>query len=42
MEDNTIPDLFFTRDEQPIQEADSKYGLLCRKLSYNIADSVPE
>lgn len=39
MDDNVILDLFFTRDEQAIQEVDSKYGSLCHKLSYNILNN---
>ena len=42
MEDNTILDLFFARDEQAIQEVDSKYSPLCRKLSYNTLNNKYE
>ena len=36
IEDAKIVELFFNRNEQGVQELDSKYGRLFRKLSYNI------
>lgn len=36
MEDTRIIELFFERDQQAIQELDTKYGKVCHKLSYNI------
>ncbi|MBR6825933.1 MAG: RNA polymerase sigma factor [Oscillospiraceae bacterium] len=36
MEDQTIIDLFFTRDEQAIAETRQKFGSLCMQLAYNI------
>ena len=38
MEDETIIELFFARDQQAIREVDLKYGRLCRKLSYNLVN----
>ena len=39
MDDETIIDLFFARDQQAIRELDLKYGKLCRKLSYRLVNS---
>lgn len=39
MDDNAIIELFFARSEQAIRELDSKYGKVCRSLSYNILRS---
>ncbi len=39
MDDNAIIELFFARSEQAIRELDSKYGKVCRSLSYNILHS---
>lgn len=36
LDDNKIIELFFSRSEQAISETSSKYGKLCRKVSYNI------
>ena len=36
MDDKKIIDLFLKRSEQAISETDSKYGRLCRKVSYSI------
>lgn len=36
MEDGQIIELFFARDQQAITEVDTKYGGVCRKLSYQI------
>ena len=32
MEDTRIIELFFERDQQAIQELDTKYGKVCHKL----------
>lgn len=39
MEDEKIIELFFGRSEQAIRELDSKYGKVCRRLSYNIVNN---
>ena len=39
MEDASIIDLFFARDQQAIRALDMKYGALCRSLSYRIVGS---
>ena len=39
MEDASIIDLFFARDQQAIRELNMKYGKLCRKLSYHLVNS---
>ncbi len=36
MDDKKIIELFFSRSESAISETSSKYGRLCRKVSYNI------
>lgn len=36
MEDSRIVDLYFARDEQAIQETESKYGGYCYSIAYNI------
>lgn len=36
MEDSQIVSLYFARDEQAIQETDSKYGSYCYSIAYNI------
>lgn len=36
MDDRKIIELFLARSEQGISETDSKYGKLCRKISYSI------
>lgn len=36
MEDSQIVNLYFERDEQAIQETDSKYGSYCYSIAYNI------
>lgn len=38
-DDKRIPELFFDRSEEAIQELDRKYGKLCHKLSFNILGS---
>ena len=37
--DEKIIELFFARSEQGIRELDTKYGKVCRKLSYNIVSN---
>lgn len=37
-DDETIIKMFFERSEQAIREMDSKYGKICRNLSYNIVN----
>lgn len=39
MEDSQIVNLYFARDEQAIQETDSKYGSYCYSIAYNILTS---
>lgn len=39
MKDTRIIELFFERDQQAIQELDTKYGKVCHKLSYNIVNN---
>lgn len=36
MEDSQIVNLYFARDEQAIQETDSRYGGYCYSIAYNI------
>ena len=36
MDDEKIIDLFLKRSEQAISETDSKYGRLCRRISYSV------
>lgn len=39
MEDTQIVDLFFSRDQQAIQQTDKKYGRLCYQIAWNILSS---
>ena len=39
MDDLSIIELYFERDEQAIRETDQKYGKLCYKIAYNILES---
>ena len=39
MDDERIIDLFFERSEDAMRELDSKYGAVCRRLSFNILNS---
>lgn len=39
VDDETIIELFFARDQQAIQELDIKYGKICNAISYNILNS---
>ncbi len=36
MEDSAIIELYFNRNENAITETDKKYGVLCRKIAFNI------
>lgn len=36
MDDSQILDLYFARNEQAIQESDSKYGGYCYSIAYNV------
>lgn len=42
MEDNEIIELFFSRSEQAIVELSCKYGLLCKKVSFNILKNMQD
>lgn len=39
MEDTQIIDLFFSRDQQAIQQTEEKYGRLCYHIAWNILSS---
>lgn len=39
MEDTQIIDLFFSRDQQAIQQTEKKYGRLCYHIAWNILSS---
>ena len=39
MEDTQIIDLYFSRDQQAIQQTDQKYGRLCYQIAWNILSS---
>lgn len=39
IDDKKIVELFFNRSEKAIIELDTKYGKLCKKLSYNILNN---
>ena len=39
VDDKTIIELFFQRNQQGIRELDHKYGKICHNLSYNILNS---
>ena len=39
MEDKTIIDLYWAREEQALAESDRKYGALCRSVAYHILNS---
>ena len=39
LDDKSIIELFFGRSEKALEELDSKYGKLCRKLSHNILNN---
>lgn len=36
MDDKSIIELYFARDEQAIKETDARYGRLCYRVAYNI------
>lgn len=40
MDDSKIIELFFERSELAISELDTKYGSVCRRLSYNILNDI--
>ena len=42
MEDSTIIDLYWSRDEQALLESDRKYGKLCRTVAYNILHNTED
>lgn len=39
MDDRTIIELYFARDEQAIKETDAKYGKLCYRIANNILNN---
>ena len=39
MNDITIIELFFARDERAITETDTKYGMLCHRIAYNVLNN---
>ena len=39
MEDQTIIELYWSRDQQAITASDEKYGRLCRTISHNIVNN---
>jgi RNA polymerase sigma-70 factor (ECF subfamily) len=39
MDDLSIIELYFARDEQAIKETDNKYGKLCHSIAYNILNN---
>ena len=39
MDDLSIIELYFARDEQAIKETDAKYGRLCHSIAYNILNN---
>ena len=39
MDDLSIIELYFARDEQAIKETDDKYGKLCHSIAYNILNN---
>ncbi|MDD6543194.1 MAG: hypothetical protein PUF20_02295 [Clostridiales bacterium] len=41
MEDETILDLYFAREERAIAETGKKYGGYCRSIAFNILRSHP-
>ncbi len=42
MEDASIIELFWNRNEMAIEETDKKYGRLCSRVSLNILNSIPD
>ena len=42
MDDQTIIELYFARDEQAITETERKYGGLCHSIAMNILASTPD
>jgi len=41
MDDLTIIELYFARDEKAIEETDKKYGKLCFRVANNILLKLP-
>ncbi|MBR6474231.1 MAG: RNA polymerase sigma factor [Lachnospiraceae bacterium] len=39
MDDQSIVELYFERNEQAIKETEYKYGKLCRRIAYNILNN---
>lgn len=42
MDDSTIVELYFARDEAAIEETDRKYGKYCSHIAYNILQSAED
>lgn len=42
MDDRSIIELYFARDEQAIKETEAKYGKLCRSIAQNILGSAQD
>ena len=42
MDDLRIIELYFERDEQAIKETDTKYGMLCHSIAYNILNNYED
>ncbi len=42
MDDQTILDLYFARDERAIRETDARYGTLCHTVALNILRDRPD
>ena len=42
MEDETIIDLYFAREERAIAETGKKYGGYCRSIAFNILHSYED
>lgn len=42
MEDTAIIALYYDRDERAISETDTKYGNMCRSISYRILSSIED
>ncbi|MBP5413624.1 MAG: sigma-70 family RNA polymerase sigma factor [Lachnospiraceae bacterium] len=42
MEDKTIIEMYFNRDEQAIKETENKYGRLCFSIAHNILGNIED
>lgn len=42
MDDIKIIELYFERSEQAITETDAKYGMLCKKIAFNILNNLED